>query len=87
MNILISSVNTFEANNSIYKSMEMTCENKSVLVLVVSGKFNYVNVTVNNAMHRAFRGIGKDFETFEQALANYKDAKIKAMIEAAKFEA
>lgn len=87
MNILIASSGTTTANGSIYKSFELNCENKSVLVLVVSGKSNYVNVTVNNAMHRAFRGIGKNFATFEAALENYKDSKIKAMIEAAKSEA
>lgn len=55
--------------------------------MVVSGKVNYVNVTVKNASHRAFRGLGKDFENFDQAIGNYKDSKIKAMIEAVKFEA
>jgi len=87
MNIIITSSGTTIANGSTYKSIELNCENKSVLVLVVSGKINYVNVTVNNAMHRAFRGIGKDFTTFEAAIENYKDSKIKAMIQAAKFEA
>lgn len=87
MNIIIASSGSTIANGSTYKSFELNCENKSVLVLVVSGKSNYVNVTVNNAMHRAFRGIGKDFATFEAAIENYKDSKIKAMIEAAKLEA
>lgn len=87
MNILIASASVNVVNGSTYKSFKVVCENKSVIVLVVSGNSNYVNVTVNNAMHRAFRGIGKDFATFEAAIENYKDSKIKAMIEAAKFEA
>jgi|JI10StandDraft_1071094.scaffolds.fasta_scaffold320451_2 hypothetical protein len=87
MNVLIASASTTNANGSTYKSFELTCENKSAIVMVVSGKINYVNVVVTNAMHRAFRGLGKDFATFEAAIENYKDSKIKAMIEAAKFEA
>jgi len=87
MKVLITSASTNNVNGSTYKSFELVCENKSAIVLVVSGKSNYVNVTVNNASHRAFRGLGKDFETFEAALENYKDSKIKAMIQAAKFEA
>ena len=87
MNVLISSTSITNQNGSTYKSFEMVCENKSAIVMVVFGKINYVNVTVNNASHRAFRGLGKDFANFEQALSNYSDSKIKAMIEAAKFEA
>ena len=87
MNVLISSASTTNQNGSTYKSFEIVCENKSAIIMVVSGKINYVNVTVNNASHRAFRGLGKDFPTFEAAIENYKDSKIKAMIEAAKFEA
>ena len=87
MNVLITSASTNNANGSTYKSFELICENKSAIVMVVSGKVNYVNVTVKNASHCTFRGLGKDFENFDQAIGNYKDSKIKAMIEAVKFEA
>ena len=45
---------------------------------------NYINVSVQNAAHRAWRGMGKTFATVEQALANYRTAEIRAIIEAAR---
>ena len=45
---------------------------------------NYINVSVQNAAHRAWKGMGKTFATVEQALANYRSAPIRAIIEAAR---
>jgi hypothetical protein len=44
---------------------------------------NYLQVIVQNASNRAWRGMGKRFTNTEAALAAYKTAEIRAMIQAA----
>jgi len=42
---------------------------------------SYVRVIVSNSSHRAWGKMGKQFDTKEQAVSNYKTGSIKAMIE------
>ena len=61
--------------------VEMTCEKHSALVVIVRGSSNYIRVVVQNASNRAWRGMGKQFDTVAEALAKYKTAAIRGMIE------
>ena len=44
----------------------------------------YVNVLCKNAAHVAYRGMGRFFDSFEDALNNYKSPEAKAAINHAK---
>lgn len=83
MNILINNQSVSESNGTTYFSFDAAIENKSVAIMIVSGKSNYVNIRVKNASHKAWKGTGKDFATINEAVNNYKDGKIKAIILAA----
>jgi hypothetical protein len=47
-------------------------------VMVVQGKYNYVNVS--KATNNPYRGAGKDFENFDKAQCAYKCDGLKAFI-------
>ena len=79
----IAKKNTMEANGSQYKSAEFTVGAKATSVMVVTGKINYVNVTVKSATQKAYRGLGKRFNTIAEALENYKSRELKMAIAAA----
>lgn len=64
-----------------YHIIEMTSGKHLITVMHVRGTLNYVVVMTNNAMQRAYRTLGKQFNTTEQALANYKTPAIRAMIQ------
>lgn len=80
MVIQIDYTNTHCEGETLYKTVSMTCQKQSVMVLLVSGEFNYISVIVQNASHRAWRGLGKRFDDIATAIANYKTPAIKAMI-------
>jgi hypothetical protein len=44
----------------------------------------WVTVCCKNASHQAWKGFGRMFDSFEDALAGYKSAEMKAIIEAAR---
>ena len=69
------------AYGSAYTYIDMTCEKHSALIGIVRGRRNYIHVVVKNASNRTWRGAGKEFDTITDALANYKTASIRAMIE------
>lgn len=82
MNIQIISTSSFVNANGIYTTVQLECEKVKVTITRVNGKkYSYVNVTVQNASHRAYKGFGKMFKTNEEAIENYKNEKIKAMIQ------
>lgn len=84
MNVLLSETTKQNINGSLYRSITGICENREVSVIIVTGNSSYVNVTVKNASHKVWKGMGKDFPTIEAAIANYKDSKIKAIIKSVK---
>jgi hypothetical protein len=47
-------------------------------------KSNWITVTAMNAMHRVYRGAGRTFATWDEALAGYKSAEMKAIIHTAR---
>lgn len=58
----------------------MQCGNHSAQVVIAP---TYVQVIVQNASNRAWRGMGKRFATVDAAVANYKTAEVRAMIQTA----
>lgn len=64
-----------------------TCGKKSAYVSTfINPKDGDLTVTVccKNAAHEVFRGFGRMFDSFDDALAAYKSAEMKAIIEAAR---
>ena len=80
--MLITSNNIETINGYTYKTFTAIYNNKEVSVMKVTGNRNFVNIMYKNAMSKAYRGMGKEFDTIEQALENYKDVSIKAIISA-----
>lgn len=80
MNIQILETRTFSNEFANYSTTVFECEKVKCTVTRAQGHYNYINVTVHNAMHRAFRGLGKDFKTIEEALTHYKSEKIKSIL-------
>jgi hypothetical protein len=52
-------------------------------VVVCRGATNYVQVIVQNAMNRAWKGMGKRFANLDLALKSYKTEAIRGMISTA----
>lgn len=64
-----------------YRFVTMQCGKHSATVMNVTGEYPYVMVQVHNASNRAWRGVGKRFESAGAAKANYKTPEIREMIE------
>lgn len=81
LNVVETSRQTALGNEYLY--VEMVCGKHSALVVVCRGATNYVQVIVQNAMNRAWRGMGKRFANVETAVAAYKTQAVRSMIETA----
>ena len=81
INVVETSRQTALGNEYLY--VEMVCGKHSALVVVCRGATNYVQVIVQNAMNRAWRGMGKRFANVEAAVAAYKTQAVRSMIETA----
>jgi len=65
------------ANLGRYFFAELRCGKQHMSVVVGSGR---VQACVHNASNRVWKGLGKSFESFDKARANYKSAEVLAMI-------
>ena len=74
MNIIIKSDSTSEHGR---RSLEFIIGKKEIYVSVLK---NEVNVLVKNASHKAYRGMGKFFTSFDDAINNYKSVEVKRAI-------
>ena len=83
MEAMITDTSRQTALGNEYLYVELVCGKHSALVVVCKGASNYVQVIVQNAMNRAWRGMGRRFATVDAALAAYKTAAVRTMIEAA----
>jgi hypothetical protein len=74
-----------EERNTVHKSqyhqIELASGKHQIIVMHVTGRLNYVIVQVQNAMQRAYRGMGKNFSTTAEAIEHYKTPAIRAMIQ------
>jgi UDP-N-acetylmuramyl pentapeptide synthase len=78
MNIQIS----HETVSEYSVSVELATEKKSAFVSLSS--WGTVTVCCLNAAHRVWRGNGRQFESFEEAMIAYKSSEMRSMIEAAR---
>lgn len=83
MTTMITDTSRQTALGNEYLYVEMQCGKHSALVVVCRGATNYVQVVVQNAVNRAWRGMGKRFATAEAAVAAYKTEAIRSMIHTA----
>ena len=81
INVIDTSRQTALGNEYLY--VEMQCGKHCALVVVCRGATNYVQVVVQNAMNRAWKGMGKRFATADAALKAYKTDAIRSMIQTA----
>jgi hypothetical protein len=81
INVIDTSRQTALGNEYLY--VEMQCGKHAALVVVCRGATNYVQVIVQNAMNRAWRGMGKRFASLDLALKSYKTEAIRGMISTA----
>jgi len=75
--ILNQSDTTYATGNRCFM-VEMESGKHNVIVLVHT---DYVQVVVQNAMNRAWRGMGKHYRNAAEAIGAYKTAAIRSMIE------
>jgi len=83
MTAIITDTTRQTALGNEYVYVELQCGKHSALVVVCRGASNYVQVIVQNAMNRAWRGMGRRFANVEAAMAAYKTAAVRTMIETA----
>lgn len=79
MNAIIT--DQIRQNDSVM--FEISCGKKSAHIWV---RPNLVMVCCLNASHRAWGGLGKRFDSIEAAIAGYKSAEMKSILEAAAAE-
>jgi hypothetical protein len=62
--------------------VEVECGKTAAYIWV--SRLGYINVCCNNASHKAWRASkGRNFFSFDEAIAAYKSAEMKAIISAA----
>lgn len=79
MTVLIQDFETI--GDSIY--IEITAGAK-VASVVTNRELGTVRVLCKNASHRAYRGTGRIFPSWDEAIAGYKSAEMREIIETAK---
>ena len=64
---------------------ELATEKKSAFISV-SSRTGLVTVCCHNAANRVWRGMGRTFQSWDDAMNGYKSSDMKAMIEYAKLQ-
>jgi hypothetical protein len=77
-------VNTYPNLGSVVRYLGLVCEGQSVTLVSRTGKHTGVQVIVENASHRCWRGMGRHFATIDDAISHYKSAKVRAALQCAK---
>ncbi len=65
----------FETNGTSYESYDFNVKNVKWTILVVTGKFNYINCTKKSM--GMMRSIGKDFKNWKTILNYYRNPTMK----------
>jgi len=64
-----------------YFFAELTSGKHSIALSASAGEVRVI--VTSNASHRAWRGLGKAFGSYAEAIANYKTPEVRAMLEEA----
>jgi len=83
MDISITSTARRSYNGNEHFAAEMVCGKHAASIWVCRGVDSHVRVVVKNASHRCWKGLGKRFATAAEAVAAYKTAAVRTMIETA----
>ena len=83
MDISITSTARRSYNGNEHFAAEMVCGKHAASIWVCRGVDAHVRVIVKNASHRCWKGLGKRFATAAEAVAAYKTAAVRTMIETA----
>jgi len=76
--MMIQVTNQTTTESRVY--FELATE-KSAACISFNAELGMVNVCCLNAAHKAYKGMGRTFWSFEEAKAAYKSAEMKSMIE------
>ncbi len=66
---------TLVADNATYTTTEITVKGNKYSVMVVTGKYNYINIS--KLTNNPFLMGGKTFQTWDEAASNYKSPEMK----------
>jgi metal-sulfur cluster biosynthetic enzyme len=83
MNIEILQSASRISGTGLYETTVYEIANTKVTITKFTSVCNlkdYINVTVHNAMNRAYKGFGKQFPNVEKALEHYSNKKIQAIL-------
>lgn len=80
--VIQESIQFYENMNQTSRMIEMECGKHKSIVQVSIGKYSpFVNVVLSSsASHQAFKGLGKFFHTFKEAISHYRTPEIQEMI-------
>jgi len=67
---------THTENGTTYTTFQVKVKGYTYSVLKVEGKHNYYSVKQSNHV----RGLGKDFQTYDEMLQHYKSIEMKAAL-------
>ena len=76
---LLEQIETFD-----YIGYEATCGKKEGYVFISKRSGGSITVLCINAAHKVYRGLGRSFNTIEEALGAYKSPEMKSIINYAK---
>jgi hypothetical protein len=76
---------TSQCESQYSKSVELS-NGKTSICVSIDRSDGWVQVICQNAAHRVWRGAGRFFPSFEAALAGYKSASVRSLIQAAEIE-
>lgn len=70
--------NTYPVQGNTMRSISVNAGGLGIIVILCSGKQNYCAVVVQNASHRAWRGMGKQYASLAEAQGQYKCKRVRA---------
>lgn len=71
-------MNQFQQNKTSYSSKHFNAKGQEYCVIIAKGEYNYINV--QKVSNNPFRGPGKDFKSFDDAVSHYKCPEIKTAL-------
>ena len=78
--IYIVSDETKTTDAGTYRRFEVEANRRSLSVTVFTGTASYIRVLVRNASNHAWRGMGRQFWTFDEAIEAYKTEDIRSSL-------
>ena len=70
--------NEYPVQGNTMRSVTVDAGGLGIIVILCSGKQTYCAVVVQNASHRAWRGMGKQYPSLAEAQSHYKDKRVSA---------